>query len=124
MSCIPGIEVKLYVDGSEAAIGGALRMESDSYPVDITTLADTARQFTPGKSSWKIHFAGIASSPDVMINSLITASLTRSFVIVRMQINGKLFGGMSCINSITVSADNGKAVAIEAILQGAGEMEK
>lgn len=122
MSCIPGIEVKLYVDGNEAAVGGVLRMQMDSYPADITTLADTARHFTPGKSSWKIHFAGITASPDVMINSLITAGLTRSYVIVRIQIADKLFGGQACLNNITASADNGKAVAIEAILQGAGVM--
>jgi hypothetical protein len=123
MSCIPGIEVKLYVDGNEVAIGGALRLETKSEPVDITTLADSARHFTPGKSCWKLQFSGVVATVDALMTQLITATLTRSFVIVRIQTAGKLFGGQACIAHLITGADNGKAVQIEALLQGAGEME-
>ena len=122
MNCIPGIEVTLYIDGNEAAIGGALRLETKSDPIEITTLADSTRSFTPGKSNWKIQFAGIPTDADNMISSLITAALTRSFIIIRMQIEGKLYGGQACMNNFLTGADNGKALQIEALLQGAGEM--
>ncbi len=122
MSVIPGIEVKLYIDGSEAAIGGALRLETKADPVEITTLADTARRFTPGKCGWKMLFAGVIAFTETMMTQMASAALTRSFVIVRMQVEGKLFGGIACINRLTIAADNGKTVQIEAELQGAGEM--